>query len=109
VQAALDRVRQTLPAEDGLILKMRFEDAVPVADIARALHLNQKRLYRSIEILLAMLRKRLEAEGISRQEVGSLFADGALDETDIPETEHRAGAAGSSDPAERARGSWQKS
>jgi RNA polymerase sigma factor (sigma-70 family) len=109
VQAALDRVRQTLPAEDGLILKMRFEDAVPVADIARALHLNQKRLYRSIEILLAMLRKRLEAEGISRQEVGSLFADGALAETDIPETEHRAGAAGSSDPAERARGSWQKS
>jgi hypothetical protein len=109
VQAALDRARQTLPPEDGLILKMRFEDAVPVADIARALHLNQKRLYRSIEILLAMLRKRLEAEGISREEVGSLFADGALDETDIPEIEHRAGAAGNSHPAERARGSWQKS
>ncbi|HEY2153749.1 MAG TPA: sigma-70 family RNA polymerase sigma factor [Vicinamibacterales bacterium] len=109
VQAALDRVRQTLPPEDGLILKMRFEDAVPVADIARALHLNQKRLYRSIEILLAMLRTRLEAEGISREEVSTLFAGGGQIETDIHEVEYRAGGAGTSHPAERARGSWQKS
>ena len=53
VQTALDRVRQTLTPEERLILKMRFEDSVPVADIARALHLNQKRLYRTIEHLPA--------------------------------------------------------
>ena len=109
VQAALDRVRQTLPPEDGLILKMRFEDAVPVVNIARALHLNQKRLYRRLDKLFATLRKGLEAEGISREEVSALFADGALDETDIHEVEYRAGGAGTSDPAESARGSWQKS
>ncbi len=45
VRAALDRAKQSLEPEERLILKMRFEDAVPVADIARALHLNQKRLY----------------------------------------------------------------
>ncbi len=109
VQAALDRVRQALPPEDGLILKMRFEDAVPIVNIAAALHLNQKRLYRRLEVLLAMLRKGLEAEGISRDEVTVLFADGALDETDIHEVEYRAGGAGTCDPAESARASWQKS
>ncbi len=109
VQAALDRVRQTLPPEDGLILKMRFEDAVPIVKIAGALHLNQKRLYRRLEILLATLRKGLEAEGISRDEVTALFAEGTLDEMDNHEVEHRAGGAGTSDPVESARGSWQKS
>ncbi|HEV3139200.1 MAG TPA: sigma-70 family RNA polymerase sigma factor [Vicinamibacterales bacterium] len=80
VQAALDRARQSLPAEERLILRMRFEDALPVADIARALHLNQKRLYRTIERLLATLRQRLEADGISKDEIAALFASGALDE-----------------------------
>src|SRR5262249_59613686 len=55
VQNALDRARQSLGAEERLILKMRFEDSIPVADIARALHLNQKRLYRTIERVLARL------------------------------------------------------
>jgi hypothetical protein len=61
---------------------MRFEDSVPVADIARALHLNQKRLYRTIEQLLATLRQGLEAEGLDRGEVTALFADGVLSEVD---------------------------
>jgi RNA polymerase sigma factor (sigma-70 family) len=78
VQSALDRARQALDPEDRLILKMRFEDAVPVADIARALHLDQKRLYRSIERLLARIGASLEAEGISRADVSALFADGSL-------------------------------
>lgn len=79
VRAALDRARQALAPEDRLILKMRFEDAVPVADIARALHLNQKRLYRTIEHLLSAIGDRLEAEGVSREEVRALFAEGAVD------------------------------
>jgi RNA polymerase sigma factor for flagellar operon FliA len=94
VQTALDRVRQTLTAEQRLILKMRFEDSVPVADIARALHLNQKRLYRTIEQLLATLRRGLEADGIDRDEVSALFADGAMSEVDVYGAHERAGAAG---------------
>jgi RNA polymerase sigma factor for flagellar operon FliA len=78
VRGALDRARQALPAEERLILKMRFEDAVPVADIARALHLNQKRLYRTIERLLARIGESLEAEGISRADARALFAEGVL-------------------------------
>jgi RNA polymerase sigma factor (sigma-70 family) len=108
VQTALDRVRQTLTPIERVILKMRFEDAVAVADIARALHLNQKRLYRTIEQLLATLRKGLEAEGIDRAEIRGLFADASLSEIEPDGAPARADAAGAPHPAERARTSWQK-
>ena len=52
VQTALDRARQALPPMDRLILKMRFEDRAAVSDIARALHLEQRPLYRTLERLL---------------------------------------------------------
>jgi RNA polymerase sigma factor (sigma-70 family) len=106
VQTALDRVRQTLSPTERLILKMRFEDSIAVADIARALHLNQKRLYRTLEQLLATLRRGLEAEGIDRDEAAALFA-GAVD-VESPDTQQRAGEAGPPEPAERARASWWK-
>jgi hypothetical protein len=84
---------------------MRFEDAVPVADIARALHLDQKRLYRRIERLLAGIGESLEAEGISRTEARSLFADGSVSweraGTGESGPNSRSGAA-----TERARTSW---
>jgi RNA polymerase sigma factor (sigma-70 family) len=78
---ALDRVRRGLRAEERLILKMRFDDAVPIVDIARTLNLNQKRLYRDIEHLYAKLRAQLEAEGFSRQELDGVFASGVLSAT----------------------------
>jgi len=105
VQTALDRVRQALTPTERLILKMRFEDSIAVADIARALHLNQKRLYRTIEQLLATLRAGLEAEGIGAGEASALFADGI--DVEYSDTE-RAGAAGTPQPAERARAPWRK-
>jgi len=106
VQTALDRVRQTLSPTERLILKMRFEDSIAVADIARALHLNQKRLYRTIEQLLVTLRKGLAAEGIDRDEAAALFADGV--DLESSETQQRAGDAGTPLPAERARAPWRK-
>ena len=109
VQTALERVRQTLDPLEQLILRMRFEDAVPVADIARVHHLNQKRLYRTIEQLLAKLRKGLEAEGIDREEIRALLADGALAASDEDGAPERTGAAGAPQPAERARRSWLRS
>jgi RNA polymerase sigma factor for flagellar operon FliA len=109
VQTALERVRQTLDPLEQLILRMRFEDGVPVADIARAHHLNQKRLYRTIEQLLARLRQGLEAEGIDREEIRALFADGAFAASESNGAPERAGAAGAPHPAERARRSWLRS
>lgn len=103
VYAALDRARQSLDPEEQLVLRMRFEDAVSVADIARALHLNQKRLYRTIERLLAGIGEALETEGISRPDVSTLLSDGVLDWSQARESEAEAGAAR---PAETTRGSW---
>jgi RNA polymerase sigma factor for flagellar operon FliA len=108
VQTALERMRETLTAEERLILKLRFEDSVPVADIARALHLNQPRLYRRIAQLLSTLRQGLEAEGLDRDEVGALFADGVLSEIEVSDGPQRGVAAGP-EPVERARTSWLKS
>jgi RNA polymerase sigma factor (sigma-70 family) len=75
VRLALDRVRQALTAEERVILKMQIDDAFPVSQIAAALRLDQKRLYRTIERILERLRAGLIAEGISREDVTALFAD----------------------------------
>ena len=58
-----------MPAEDRLLLKMRFADGIRVADIARTLSLDQKRLYRRLERLVVQLRRALEARGVSACEV----------------------------------------
>jgi RNA polymerase sigma factor (sigma-70 family) len=84
VQSALDRARQALAPAERLILKMRFDDRIPIADIARALHLDQRRLYRTIERLLAGLRERLTAEGISKHDVDALLAEDTLSSLSSP-------------------------
>lgn len=82
VRASLDRARQSLTAEERLILKMRIDEAMPVADIARALHLNQKRLYRTIDRLFADLKRRLEADGFVREDVEPLVGTGVFADDD---------------------------
>jgi RNA polymerase sigma factor (sigma-70 family) len=107
VQTALDRVKQALLAEERLILKMHFEDGVSVADIARVLDVNQKKLYRRLEKLLARLREGLEAEGISRAETEALFSDGAFGDVEPLDADVH-GTAGAPAPAERVRTPWQR-
>jgi RNA polymerase sigma factor for flagellar operon FliA len=63
--ATLAAAMASLGAQDRLILHMRFEDNFSVGGIARALHLEQKPLYRRIERLLADLRAALEASGLT--------------------------------------------
>ena len=75
VQVALERACEALEPEERLLIKMRFEDHLSIADIARALHRDQKRLYRVIERVLATLGRTLEADGISRGDVNRLFGD----------------------------------
>jgi RNA polymerase sigma factor (sigma-70 family) len=105
VRTVLGRVLQALVPEERLILKMRFYDAVPVADIARALHLDQKRLYRTIDGLLANLQVCLIAEGISREDVDKLFADDTLSRSDDSDDVEDAPVGGLSGAASRKPGS----
>jgi len=69
IESALNDALGALAAEDRLVLKLWVEDAFSVADIARTLHLDQKPLYRRIHALTRGLRKALEEQGISRDQV----------------------------------------
>jgi RNA polymerase sigma factor (sigma-70 family) len=62
---ALSTALRGLPAQDRLILKMRFQDDLSVAEVARLFHLEQKPLYRRIQKLLVDLRAALEAQGFT--------------------------------------------
>jgi len=78
--AAAERAEQGLAGalrcldpEDRLILKMRFEDGLTVATIARTLGLDQKPLYRRIERCLSALRAGLEEHGVGAETVTELL------------------------------------
>jgi RNA polymerase sigma factor for flagellar operon FliA len=75
VLQALQRALQALPEEDQLILRMRYLSGASVADIARALHIEQKPLYRRIENNRARLRAILEESGISRELVSEFLTE----------------------------------
>jgi len=69
----LARALSQLIAEDQLILKLRFQDGMPVAEVARTLCLQQKPLYRRIDNCLARLRVLMSAEGVNREQVSALL------------------------------------
>lgn len=71
---ALDSAISTLTVEDRVLVAMRFLEGHSVADIARAMRLEQKPLYRRIERALTSLRRQLESSGISNSTVRDLVA-----------------------------------
>jgi RNA polymerase sigma factor for flagellar operon FliA len=76
---ALSRSLAGLPPQDRLVIRMRFDDGFSVAEIAKALTLEQKPLYRRIEKLLADLRRALEASGVSAEQIRDVIADRGFD------------------------------
>ena len=69
---ALDEALNSLPTEDRLIVKLRFMEAMSVADISRALALPQAPIYKRLERTLSGLRTRLERAGVSRDLIREL-------------------------------------
>ncbi|HEU0052805.1 MAG TPA: sigma-70 family RNA polymerase sigma factor [Longimicrobium sp.] len=57
-----------LPPEDQAIVRLWIWEEKSVAEIARALSLEQKPLYRRIERLMKQLRRELEACGITQEQ-----------------------------------------
>jgi RNA polymerase sigma factor for flagellar operon FliA len=63
LSAALAVAVADFPPEDRLLVKLRVEQGKQVVEIARALRLEPKSLYRRLEGILDTLRDRLETQG----------------------------------------------
>ena len=76
---AADRALRTalgrLSPEEQVILRLHYWEGLSVADVARALGLEQKPLYRRIERALATLRRHLEKCGVTREAAQALLAE----------------------------------
>ncbi|HEV8267093.1 MAG TPA: sigma-70 family RNA polymerase sigma factor [Thermoanaerobaculia bacterium] len=79
---ALEQARKNLDTQDRLILRMRYDDGFSIADIASALSLPAKPLYKRMESLLRTLQAALasagfDAVGVRRVLEMDVFADAA--------------------------------
>lgn len=77
IVAQIEAALAAMPAEDQLIMRLRFWDGMTVADIARTLQLEQKPLYRRIERLLAHVKNRLMAVGVDEEMVADMLQERA--------------------------------
>jgi RNA polymerase sigma factor for flagellar operon FliA len=71
----LEGAMEELEPEGQLILKMHFAGGMTLANVARALRLEQKPLYRRVERLRNRLRERLESAGLHGDDVQALLHD----------------------------------
>ena len=72
----IDTILGKFDPEDRLILQLRFWNAYKVPEIARALHLEQKKIYKRLDKLFAIMRRALESAGVGRADVDTLLGRG---------------------------------
>ena len=61
----LEATLHALPPADRLLLALRFEDGCSASEIARAMRFRtQFHVYRRLDVVLGMLRRRLRAAGM---------------------------------------------
>jgi RNA polymerase sigma factor (sigma-70 family) len=75
VMKALDRALQQLEPEDQLIVRMHFIDGLTLANVARALNLEQKPLYRRLDRLRGRLRGLMEGSGLRNDDVRGVLPE----------------------------------
>lgn len=75
-EMTMDVMFESLDAEDRLILQLRFWDSKKVPEIARTLHIEQKKLYKRLDKLFVVLRRGLEQAGVSKAEIAALLTYG---------------------------------
>ncbi len=67
--AALKEAVAELPPQDRVIVRLWIERDFRFAEIARTLHLDEKRIYREVQHIVGGLRKSLERKGIGWEKV----------------------------------------
>jgi RNA polymerase sigma factor (sigma-70 family) len=78
VEAALAAEIAALPPRNQLILKLRFQDGMTVADIARLLQVPPKGLYRELDGIVEALEQKLRSRGIDQTDIGRIVGHPAL-------------------------------
>jgi RNA polymerase sigma factor (sigma-70 family) len=73
IAATVRETLRQLDPDDRLIFRMRFEAGLSVADVARTLRLEQKPLYRRLQRVLGLLRRRLEEAGVSATDAADVL------------------------------------
>lgn len=73
VGTAIRDAMATLPLEDRTLVRLHFKTSMTIADIARALGIPQRPLYRRLERVLAQLGEALRAAGLDRRSVDELI------------------------------------
>jgi RNA polymerase sigma factor for flagellar operon FliA len=63
-----------LSPRDRILLRLNHEESRTLAEVARLLREDQKLLYRRREGIYAQLRRELEAEGVTAEDVRTLLA-----------------------------------
>jgi RNA polymerase sigma factor (sigma-70 family) len=76
---ALRELLAELPAEDRVLLRLRYGSEMSIADISRMTRLPQRPLYRRLEWLLARLRSTLTGAGIDRKTAAELVGSDAAE------------------------------
>lgn len=75
---ALRLAIRALDPQDRLVIRLRFQEDLSIAEIARALHLEQMPLYRRIERIRMTLRRALEAAGITAAAAAEVLEHGGF-------------------------------
>jgi DNA-directed RNA polymerase specialized sigma24 family protein len=73
ISAVVSQHIETLPEDDQLLLRLRFESEMTVAQISRSLKTDQPLLYRRLYKLFQELRTKLERAGIAAADVAALI------------------------------------
>lgn len=74
--AAFKQALAELPADEALLLRMRYEARFTIAQIARWLKIEERPLYRRMEAILRKLKKKLTEQGFDGHDLDDLFPGG---------------------------------
>lgn len=78
LESALNKAMAALEPQDRLIFELRFRDGRTIAEISRALRLDQKALYRRVDRCLAALLAGLQAGGIDKAQAMEILRSSAV-------------------------------
>ena len=78
VRAALATVLASLPAEDRRLLRLRFQDNLPIGRIAVLTGETPAALYRRVPVLLKNIRAKLTAQSLTAADIQPLIGNAAV-------------------------------